>query len=742
MDYQKKLRKLALIISYWSFLGLLATGALPVSIVIFGFVFISLAVFRFGFVSRIPDLVWGGVTIICFIASMSYGMKKNILDAMLFFVIFLLGVKLCGLKKNRDYYHLYAITFFQTVIAAVITPSIIVVFIILGYVFQIIINLVYLNAKYDYERTLKAVGSGSEIKEVEIRRGEGRTVLKLVSLITLMVVLMTAILFTFIPRFPTQVLQGFGGFASLKIQRLSGFSDEINFMNAGEIQSDPSVVMRVQPLLRDGDWRRVSPFYLRATSLNYYSGRKWEKHSITKDDIFTYEDAQVTLPDQIYSRERRLFQKIILEPRGQNYLFAAGYPIRFKMISPRNVEIDEDSCSIRLVKKNETPFIYQTVSVLEPAIKRDPDDPNNEQYYYIATPYDRGNITKMIKNWRTKFINLMLPQGFDKKKYAEFGNSISANQKTQFEKVNAVRNYLATNYKYSLLGENELMKDHLDNFLFKSKQGHCEYFATAMAVILRSMGIPSRVVSGYCTDEWNSIGKYFSVREQNAHTWVEVLFDKYGWMSFDPTPPSGIASGLTGITNLGTFYNMYDSAKFIWYRYVLDYGAEDQLLLRKYLQERTNGVNLKLSSLISSLIKSAGGNLKGNESLNFKAILAFVLIFLVFIYILILLLNELQIFKWKPRLPYVGKTVLKGTSIRFFKDLLRLLKKHGYQRLPSETAFEFTSRIVGDKPALEPIYLIAENYYRVRFNNETLSMDEMENIYKTMSFLKEILKQK
>ncbi|MBI2267298.1 MAG: transglutaminase domain-containing protein [Armatimonadetes bacterium] len=91
--------------------------------------------------------------------------------------------------------------------------------------------------------------------------------------------------------------------------------------------------------------------------------------------------------------------------------------------------------------------------------------------------------------------------------------------------------------------------DPVEEFLLKRPPAHCEFFASGMALMLRSLGIPSRYVTGFLVQEWNGIGGYYTVRERDAHAWVEAYIPKRGWVAYDPTPPgalSGQRGGLLG----------------------------------------------------------------------------------------------------------------------------------------------------------------------------------------------------
>src|SRR5690606_23943302 len=81
----------------------------------------------------------------------------------------------------------------------------------------------------------------------------------------------------------------------------------------------------------------------------------------------------------------------------------------------------------------------------------------------------------------------------------------------------------------------------LEHFLFESRRGHCEFYSTGMAVMLRTLGVPSRNVTGFIGGTWNRFGRFYAVRQGDAHSWVEVFLPDVGWTRFDPTPASPAA---------------------------------------------------------------------------------------------------------------------------------------------------------------------------------------------------------
>ena len=117
-------------------------------------------------------------------------------------------------------------------------------------------------------------------------------------------------------------------------------------------------------------------------------------------------------------------------------------------------------------------------------------------------------------------------------------DKVTAGLTDNYDRATAIESYLRSNYRYTLTPPPpaDAGTDQLQNFLFDSKQGYCEYFATAMGDMLRAEGIPARLVSGYGPGAYDSRLKQYVVRESDAHAWVEAYFPSYGWVPFEPTP--------------------------------------------------------------------------------------------------------------------------------------------------------------------------------------------------------------
>ncbi|MBM2832706.1 MAG: hypothetical protein HW414_1758, partial [Dehalococcoidia bacterium] len=124
---------------------------------------------------------------------------------------------------------------------------------------------------------------------------------------------------------------------------------------------------------------------------------------------------------------------------------------------------------------------------------------------------------------------------------------VAGREITSYDRARAIKVYLHQ-IPYGLsVNAPPRGRDPVDYFLFSSRMGYCEYYASAMTVMLRSLGVPSRLVIGFTPGEWNRGKQLFVVRERNYHAWTEVYFPGYGWIAFDPTPPGGNNNDIAGV---------------------------------------------------------------------------------------------------------------------------------------------------------------------------------------------------
>ena len=143
---------------------------------------------------------------------------------------------------------------------------------------------------------------------------------------------------------------------------------------------------------------------------------------------------------------------------------------------------------------------------------------------------------------------------------------------------------LRKGYRYDLDSPSGAARNPLDDFLFDSKRGHCEFYSTAMTVMLRTLDVPTRNVTGFVGGTFNRFSRSYVVRQGDAHSWVEVWLDRTGWTRFDPTPPS---DAIPRSEISGAFAVLRDFVEALgqrWSRHVVGYDLRQQLGLYGELQ--------------------------------------------------------------------------------------------------------------------------------------------------------------
>lgn len=248
--------------------------------------------------------------------------------------------------------------------------------------------------------------------------------------------------------------------------------------------------------------------FWRAVTYDFYTGAGWRT---------TETDRQDKVVPNFLERAKQDATFDIVVPHA-NLLFGANEPAKVNV--PFQFQTGDDraySTSLRAVNRNDAQTKYTTTSLVSTATK--------EQLRKATTVYPTVIKTKYLQ----------LPSSVPDR-VAKLAQTITAAKTTPYDKAEAVETYLRATYKYSTVVKSAPPgRDPVDYFLFDLKADFCEYFASSMAVLLREVGVPARVVEGFTAGELDISDRY-AVKELNAHAWVEVYFPQYGWIEFEPTP--------------------------------------------------------------------------------------------------------------------------------------------------------------------------------------------------------------
>jgi transglutaminase superfamily protein/transglutaminase TgpA-like protein len=178
---------------------------------------------------------------------------------------------------------------------------------------------------------------------------------------------------------------------------------------------------------------------------------------------------------------------------------------------------------------------------------------------------------------------LGLPDTLDPR-VLDLGKRLTEGKTTTKEKVSAILQYFSKDFRYSLDPLPGASADPLVKFLFEAKQGHCELYAGALAVLLRAAGVKTRVATGYYGGKWNSVGGYLAFTQQDAHAWVEALDEREGWMWIDATPEDQRA--IRRRSTLEFLRDFYGAAEAFWYDNIIDFDERKRKVLLGRIEDR------------------------------------------------------------------------------------------------------------------------------------------------------------
>ncbi len=638
--------------------------------------------------------VWNSFTVLAFlffVADMEW-ITGSLLMASTHFLILLMVNKLFNLEVPHDHLQLYIISFLELLAASALTIS-------LSYALTFLLFLfVGVWALMLYHLTVE---QKAHALQAEMSDRPGRTYFDRVITLPFFLAtnglalgsfVLTLMIFFFIPRMSIGLMHQ----KKESLIRLSGFSEQIDLGVLGAIKLDPTVVMRIE--LPDGK-RSESQLYWRGGSYDYYDGTAW-KNSFGQGRSVPKDFSGRFLIRPASHLEKALRQEILLEPLDTAVVFAASQPAAIE--GSRLFQLNVNAMNAIYLSFLPASKLQYTAYSEIPAVVR--EDRRLERWDYPTA----------IKN-----AYLQLPSM--PARIGQLAQEVTRRAPTIHEKVLLTEGYLQNNFRYSL--EVKPPPDGMlpiEDFLFHQKTGYCEYYATAMVLMLRYLGIPTRLVTGFLAGEWNDFGSYYLVRQQDAHSWVEVYFPHSGWITFDPTPSAGPDYHPAVLSTLSKYL---DALRLKWDRYIVRFSFRDQINLAKDVKMRTDSLRASASrwmSQIGIVLDSIEEAFLKNQKLILSACVVGLMV----------LAWLLQRKKGWPGFKFLGEERSREThAIRFYAKLLQILVTYGFHKNPTQTPKEFALQIRSRGEAIyRPVFEITLAYYRQRFGNLRLSADDEQRI--------------
>jgi Ca2+/Na+ antiporter len=619
-------------------------------------------------------------------------------------ILFLSAVKLLQRKGDRDWFFLYLISFFEVLLAAGLSASPTFLAMLALYLFCALTTVVAFEIekarrKVTATQTRLLVSPDSTLfRKLPMRLWRRRYLethrLPLVSVGLLFLIVVLALPFFLIaPRTASSALKRSGGGASALI----GFSDNVTLGEIGQLKRNDEIVMHVR--VEGANGASIAGLRWRGVALDQFTGRGWIKSIDAKRFEEKTDESGLFKLGTTTDVARLTTQTFFLEPIDTPVLFGAPRIVAVQGSLPF-VRIDSEG-SIRTRPHEDEKVVYKVYSdIAAPGVtvlRSDPLDYLVPAARYLQVP---GNLDPRI---------------------AALAKSVTAQSgsRTGYDDARAIESYLRDNYEYSL----DLKAggpDPLSDFLFHVRSGHCEYFSTGMAVMLRTQGIAARVVNGFLPGEYNEAAGAYTVRQSDAHSWVEVYFPQTNsWVTFDPTPPAGRTARVR--TGLAAQLSKYSEAlELMWFQYVVGYDKQEQHSLAASL--RKDLFDLRRSS--SAALDRARGALPA----IFQPALAGI-IGLGVLMVLVVLARRIRHFGWRRGLK-VWSTGSESSRVDFYERLVALLERQGIKREPHQTPMEFATTI-----RMHEARTITRAYNRVRYGAESLSAAEQTQIEELLAGL-------
>ena len=506
---------------------------------------------------------------------------------------------------------------------------------------------------------------------------------------------MTGLVFLAFPR----VGLGFLSFGRDIGQRVSGFGANVELGDFGLIRTDPTVVLRVKPPgLPENPPERAS-IRMRGTSFDNYDGRRWTRSRDLGAEGVGRMDSYFAIPYRMPDPSQDRRWEIVLDALEEPVIFLPPSTVGLE-IPPRvtgGVEVGREisiapGIDVRYADADGLGLRYAAWTSADSADRDVPLDPDMLRRY-LQVPEGHERVAALAREW-------------------------TRGATTDRQRALAILGHLRDSGEFEYSLEMPRLGDRLplDVFLFEARRGHCEYYSTAMAVMLRTLGIPTRNVTGFLGGAYNSYGGYYSLSQGDAHSWLEAWLPNVGWVPLDPTPSGrddvGIESGW-----LATLRDIADAVKTRWSEDVVGYDLRSQVALfgtiRRWLGNEGGG-------------EERGPDPRGSDARGERSVPGWVWVALLALAALVVAGAVL----WRRRRAKPARLdpAVEG-AVRLYRGLDAALTKLGYPRPPDRTPVEHVAAIEGlGFSELDLVREVTRAYLSARYGAEPIPAPDLERL--------------
>lgn len=589
--------------------------------------------------------------------------SANSVIALAHFAALTQGLQLLDARPRRSEFLLVALSLFQVILAANLTDSLLFLPLLALFVVATTWTLIVHTL-----RTEAAEAGDASAAARAITPGLLRTAV----IASGLSILLAAVLFVLLPRMRTSIVNAnIGGSTAM-----SGFSDRVELGTIGRIRRDTRVVLRVETL--EGQAPPQAAAYWRGLAFDQFDGREW---SITPSGRRPLAGSpRLGIDLRPLPRGEALVQRIVREPVQAGVLFAADLPHRVEG-------------ALHSLEGDVNGGIY------------DPSQFDARVRYTVTTSAGarddlslRGDRSTAPRRGDERFTTL---PGFDAA-VAQLAREITRESGSDSQRASELESHLRRTGRYTdtpQLADGESGRSPIEDFLLESRPGHCEYFASGMVVLARSVGLHARLVNGFAGGRVNRLGGFTELLRSDAHAWVEIHYAKAGWVRYDPTPPDLRLRSMAAQSLRERVSELRSAVELWWFQRVVDFDSSDQIRALKAVWAAVHGT--------SERAKAAGPRIRRSPSFQLA-----------------------ERVPWRE-LALAGAALglaLFGLRRRGSRDCaagldpaygaaLRLLSKRGLVRGVGMTARDFAREVAGrfPAPAAAAFDAITESYLSLRF---------------------------
>ncbi|MDB4984950.1 MAG: Transglutaminase-like enzyme [Myxococcaceae bacterium] len=477
--------------------------------------------------------------------------------------------RLANRRNAADYQQIAILAFIQLIAATVLTTDFGYAGVFVAFAVVTPWVLIFAHLRREIERnypvTADVPGGNDVARVLASRRIVDPSFLLWTALLSLPMLFMTVLLFAFFPRIGLGMLN----FGVSRGQHVSGFGSDVELGGFGLIRDDPTVVVRVSTPGNKGEpmnevaARRI--LRLRGTAFDLYDGRKWTR---SPGEPVKLSPMGEYYPIKRMERARDLTLKLVLDRLDEPVIFVPTGAVGLRVAQRGLPGTPRDQLTlsrghgfdIRYASQDEIGVVYEAVVSTAASDADVPVDREFDDHRYLELPAGHERVIALAEQ-------------------------VSAGIVEPLAKARRLEHYLRNEgrYVYSLDQFDTRGQVPLVAFLFDAKRGHCEYFSSALAIMLRGVGIPARNVTGFAGGEYNSYGGYYAIRQADAHSWVEALIPGRGWVTLDPTPGSRDSFRTSDLFR--ELRAMADAMRAYWMTRVVGYDLRAQVRAVRQLRD-------------------------------------------------------------------------------------------------------------------------------------------------------------